>query len=259
MSRPRSYRTEGVVLKSTTSGEAGLLLTFYTRDHGKLKAVVSGARKPTSKLAGHLQLLNRVEMEMGSARSSGIDAVSQAQVAESFPGLNASLPGVSRGIYLAELVDGFGAEGSPNIELYSLLLDALRTLDSSPEEEFVLRHFELHLLRCSGFMPELYRCVECGVELAPGDHRFSPELGGTVCTRCNPHGVRMMHLSLQAIKVLRFFERCQPSEAIKLRVPPTLREELQGLLLAALKYWLDKEIQSKSFMEHLERFAKTGV
>jgi len=260
-------------------GEGGLIVTLYTRNTGKLRAVVRGVRKPTSKMVGHLEPLNRVELALASPRPEGIDTITQAQILEGFSSLKASLEAVSRGIYLAELVDGFGAEGSANPELYSLMLDTLRFLNvkvgsreteesiadmpatTNPhlETELALRYFELHLLKCSGFMPELYRCVECREELSPGKHLFSPEAGGTLCPRCHPTGARIMRLSLQALKVLRFLDRTYLAELPNLHIDRSLGEELKTLLSATLKYWLDKEVQSQKFMEHLENSRKSGV
>ena len=252
MARPRSYRSQALVLKSAPMGEAGLLVTLYTKDAGKLKAVVQGARKPTSKMVGHLEPLNMVELFLVRSRPGGIDTITQAQILESFPSLKSSLDAVSRGIYLAELVDGFGAEGSTNQELYSLLADALQFLNDSPDTELTLRYFELHLLKCSGFMPQLYRCVECREELFPEKHLFSPDLGGTLCLKCTPSGARIMRLSVQTLKVLRFIDRASLPEFSRLRIDAGLAADLKNLLSVTLKYWLDKEIHSKTFIEHLE-------
>lgn len=253
MTRPRTYRSEGVVLKSSPFGEAAAMVTLYSTGSGKLRAVVRGAHKPTSKLVGHLELLNRVELALASPRLGGIHTVTQAQVLEGFSSLKANLESVSRGLYLTELVDGYGTEGSANRELYSLLLDTLRALnEDSINGDSALRYFELHLLKCSGFMPELYRCVECGDELSPGRHRFSPQVGGALCMRCTPADVRVMGLSVQALKVLRHIHRVSLEDLASLHIPRSLAEELKNLLAACLKYWLDKEIRSTRFMDHLE-------
>ena len=259
MARPRSYRSEGLVLKSAHMGEAGLIVTVFTRDAGKLRAVAHGVRKPTSKMVGHLEPLNRVEMSLARSRPGGMDTITQVQVLEPFAHLKADLEAFSKGIYLAELVEGFGSEGSSNPELYSLLVHTLRFLNESAEVELALRYFELHLLKTSGFMPQLYRCVECGEVLIPGQHLFTVELGGTLCPRCTPPAGRITHLSVQALKVLRYLERTSLCEVSKLRVHTDLEEELKHLMAVSLRYWLDKEVQSREFMEHLQRSQKTGV
>ena len=259
MARPRTYRSEALVLKSAPLGEAGLMVTLYTRAAGKVRAAARGILRPTSKRVGHLEPLNRVEMVLAYSRSGGMETVAQVQVLESFGSLKASLAGVSKGIYLAELVDGFGTEGNANQEMYSLLVDILRIINDSPESELALRYFELHLLKCSGFMPELHRCVECKEGLAPGKHLFSPEVGGTLCPSCTPSGARIIGLSLQALKVLRFLDRGSLPELTSLLVQKDLQEELANVLSVTLRYWLDREIRSKTFLEHLQKREQIGV
>jgi len=230
MARPRVYRSEALVLKSAPYGEAGLIVTLYARDAGKLTAIAYGARKPNSKKVGHLEPLTRVELALARTRLGGIDTITQAQILESFSDLKSSLESISKGIYLAELVDGFGAEGSSNPQLYSILVDALRFLDVSPGVDLALRYFELNVLKYSGFMPELYRCVWCQRQLSPTQHLFSPGAGGTLCVQCTPTDARIMPLSVQALKVLRFLDRVSMAELPTLHIPTGLQDELKNLL-----------------------------
>ena len=71
MARPRTYRSEALVLKSAPLGEAGLMVSFYTRASGKVRAAARGILRPTSKRVGHLEPLNRVEMVLAHSRSGG--------------------------------------------------------------------------------------------------------------------------------------------------------------------------------------------
>ena len=259
MAKPRTYRREAVVLKSTPSVGSDLIVTVYTKEEGKLRGVVRGVRKPTSRMVGHLEPLNRVELALASSGRGGLDTVTQAQMLEGFPGVKANLEALARGIYVAELVDGFGVESGPNTRLYSLLVDTLHFLDESPQVDLGLRYFELSLLECSGFMPELYACVQCRTEIIPGEHSFSPEVGGILCSECRPPGIRIMGLSVQAVKVLRFLSRASLPELSSLVIHKNLHTELENLLSVSLRYWLDREIRSKTFMRHLENFRDTGL
>ena len=249
MAPPRTYRCEAVILSYTPLGEADLLVTMYTRDQGKVRAVGKGARRSTSKLVGHLEPLTVVKMSLANGRS--MDVISQAEVIQSFSDLKEDLTGISKGLYLAEMVDGFGAEDSPNPGLYQLMIDTLTVLQADPELDMPLRFFEFHLLQVSGLMPELYNCVECRAELEPDAHRFSPNVGGTLCLECNPEDAHLRPLSLRALKVLRLMDRSGILEASKLNIDSSLAEELKSLLSTTVSYWLGKEIRSNSFLERL--------
>ena len=249
MAPPRTYRCEAIILSYTPLGEADLLVTMFTRDQGKVRAVGKGARRSTSKLVGHLEPLTVVNMSMAHGRS--MDIISQAEVIQSFSSLKEDLMAITKGLYLSEMVDGFGAEASANPELFRLLLDTLRAVETNPASDMPLRFFEFHLLQVSGLMPELYHCVECRQELEPDAHRFSPNVGGTLCLDCNPDDAHLRPLSLRALKVLRLLDRSGIAEACRISLDDSLAAELKSLLFATVGYWLGKEIRSNSFLEHL--------
>jgi len=54
--RERLYRTEAVILRRSDIGEADRLLTCYTPTRGKIRVIAKGARKITSRKAGHIEL-----------------------------------------------------------------------------------------------------------------------------------------------------------------------------------------------------------
>ena len=249
MAAPKSFRSQGIVLESKPLGEADLMVTLLTSDEGKLRAVARGARKTTSKLVGHLEPLNRVDMSV--ARGKEFQYVSQAQVLENFLPLKTGLGGVTRGLYMAELASWYAVEEAPGSRIHDLLLDGLRFLPECKNPDIVLRCFEMQMLKVSGFMPELYCCVDCGEELSPQGHQFSPALGGTLCDRCRPSGVAVRPMSLDALKVLRFLANTTMPEADRLRLENELAEEVSRLLSLLLSYWPDHEIRSRRFMDHV--------
>ncbi len=257
MAPPRTYQCEALTLKKATFGEADLMVTLYTREYGKLRAVAKGARRSTSKLVGHLEPLTQLRLALAKGRN--LDIITQAQVLESFTPLKENLEAVSQGLYVAELTDGFGAEDNPNAPLYRLALETLHSLEQNPGNEIPLRYFELHLLRVSGLMPELQICVECGRDLEPEGHRFSPNVGGALCPECNPSDANVRPLSLRALKVLRSMQRGRLAEVTRLNLDIDLAQELKSLLGTSIAFWLGKEIRSNSFIEQLLRESKSGV
>jgi len=91
MPAPRSYHCEGLTLKKSTLGEADLLITLFTREQGKVRAVARGARRSTSKLVGHLEPLTQGRFSMSTGKS--LDYINQVQIIESFAGIKGDLEG----------------------------------------------------------------------------------------------------------------------------------------------------------------------
>ena len=129
-------------------------------------------------------------------------------------------------------------------------------------------HFAFHVLRVTGYMPELQQCVACSNTVQPNEHLFSPGLGGVVCLSCakdgdpaGPHeraGAPLLALSLNALKVMRYF-RDNPYESVQsLNVDGELAEELQGVLGVYIHYHLEREVRSATFLAGLSRLLPAG-
>ena len=163
MTSPRTYRALGLTLRRSPVREADLLSVIYTREHGKLELLARGAQRLTSKLMGHLEPLTLVRVSVARGRS--MDHVTEAEVVEAFPAVKNGYQNSARGLYVAELIDGFSALSVANAELFSLAVQTLYALGAARDPDLALRYFDLQLLGLSGFLPELYNCVECGEDL----------------------------------------------------------------------------------------------
>lgn len=248
MARPRTYKTEGIILRQTPLGEADRILTIYTPDDGKVRAVAKGVRRPKSRLRGHLELLNHASISIAHGRN--LDVVGEAEVIRSFRELKADLGRVSIGMYLAELVDGFAVENASSPETYQLLMDGLDWLCRAANAELLVRHFEVWLLDVSGYRPEVVACVGCRAELEPGDHLFACASGGALCPSCRVDSDEaLIPLSLRAMKVLRFLQR-QPDygQVDGLKVGRGELRELERLLRAYVRHIVERDLKSAEFM-----------
>ena len=252
--RPRLYKTEGIVLKSVPVGEADRMVTLYTRDMGKLRAAARGVRRPRSRLGGHLDALNRVSLSL--ARGRNRDVITGADALETFRPLKSDLERLAYGLYVAELVDAITPEESPGYPVYVLVVDALQSLATTENARILLHAFELRLLDYSGFLPELHRCVQCRREPAPHAHRFAPEAGGLLCNDCYTTRGPVMPLSVNALKVLRFLERQDIAAVQRLQVPEDLDREMTTLLAASLHHVLEREVRSAAFIHHLRQLRR---
>ena len=253
MTSIRTYRATGLTLRRSPVREADLLSVMYTREHGKLELLARGAQRLTSRLMGHLEPLTLLRVSI--ARGRTMDQVTEAEVVDAFPAVKSGYENSARGLYVAELVDGFSALSAANTELFDLAVQTLEAVGAATNADLALRYFDLQLLRLSGFMPELYNCVECGAELEPDQHRFAIGAGGALCTDCGPADVVVRPLSLPALKLLRLLHRTESIGALPaLAVPAQLEREVRETLAATLQYWLDRKVRSQEFLE----IAKSG-
>lgn len=251
MPRLRVYKTEAIVLKAGALGEADRLLTLYTPYLGKIKALAKGVRRPKSKLGGHLELLSYSTMMLAQGRN--LDIVSQSQTLEAFLPLRQDLWRIGCALYAAELVDRFTPERVEDYPLYKLLLDTLRRLAQGRRTEITLRYFEIQLLERLGYRPQLERCLRCSSPLRPIANFFSASAGGVLCPACSPSEPVVRPLSLGALKVMRLLQKEDYAAASRVRLPPQISLELEGLLREYIRYLLEGEVRSLAFLDRLRR------
>jgi len=249
MKPPKTYRTEAVVLKKTRFREADSIVTLYTPHLGKIRAVAKGAIRPKSKLRGHVEPLIHSQIQL--TQGQNLETVTQGEIIEGFLPLRNDLLATSFAVYVADLTERFSPDGQANYPLFRLLLDTLRQLCKPYNDKVLPLYFELHLLGCAGYRPELHKCVSCNSLIKPTTNFFSITDGGVVCPLCREHGQVLRSLSLDTLKVLRFLQHNDYFTAQRLRITPELSHVLQPLLHGYINYILEREVKSRVWLDRL--------
>ncbi|MCX2727334.1 DNA repair protein RecO [Thermomicrobium sp. 4228-Ro] len=249
--RIRLFRVEALVLRRRDLGEADRILTLFTREVGKIRAVAKGVRRPQSRLAGHLDLFARTNVLL--ARGRELDIVTQAQLVESYAGLRQDPWRVGWAGYLADLTDRATAEGDPQPSLYDLLAESFRLLTSRRDPFPIVRRFEMRLLVLLGYQPELFVCPRCGKRLVPGRLAYVPDLGGVVCGACVTEASSEIPLSVGAVKALRLL-LADRWEALEQRaLSQQLRSQIETTIQAALRAHVPGPLPSAEVAAVLDR------
>lgn len=257
------YKTEGIVLKGMPLGDRDRIVSLYTQDYGRLRLVARGVRKVSSKISGHLDTFNRVGITLSSGNTMGV--ITGGEVIESFNGLKNDLKTTARAFYLAELIDDFVVDESPNKLLYSLGIATLRALDSlsqllSKAEkidatewdlELIMRCFEIKLLICSGYSPELRICVVCNKPLIEESNGYSVGLGGIVGAACSLKTKSIRPISVPAIKTLRFLSETKIENLNRLRTSPALMDETQGFLQSFVQNIIERKVSASHLIDSI--------
>jgi len=253
MDRERLYRTEAIILKRSDWGEADRLLTVYTIDRGKLRWLAKGARKLTSRKAGHIELFTHSRFLI--ARGRNLDIVTQAETVDAFRPLREDLFRTSYAYYVAELVDRFTEEADAQPGVFRLLRETLTRLCEPGDLRLAVRYHELALLTLAGYQPQLFLCTLCTTPVQPEINSFSPVSGGVVCPGCaeqeTSHGARP--LSLNALKVLRFLQTREWPLCQNLRLSEAVHQEVEAVLQRYIFYVLERRLKSVEFLRTVRR------
>jgi len=260
MTHERVFRSEAIVLSRTDFGEADRLLVLFTPRHGKLRAIAKGARKPTTRKSGHVELYARTDLLLHRGRDLLI--ISQAEMTEAYLPLREDLTRTAYASYCVELLDRFTTDedDSESAPLFGLLDATLRRICTDSDQRLIARFYELRLLDIVGFRPDLARCSVCGEPVTPRDQFFSPVGGGIVCPECElarrrgegeTAGGSLLPVSQAALHALRALQREAWERVAELRLAGPLHAELERLMLAYLVTLLERRLQSVDFIRRL--------
>ena len=180
----RTYKTEGIVLRSLRYSEADRILHLYTRDRGRIGAIAKGVRKTTSRFGARLEPLSHVELMLHEG-SGELQTVTGADLVASHEATRGSAYRLGAGLIGAEAMLRLFGEPEANARAFGALtryldlLDGAPGRDGRPELDPLALSFQLKLLWLSGYLPHVTTCVECGA--AAGLVGFSARAGGAVC------------------------------------------------------------------------------
>jgi len=246
----RSFRLDAVVIRHSDYGEADRLLTLYSRQHGKLRAIAKGARKVTSRKAGHLEPFTHVTLQL--ARGHELPIVTQAETVQAYLPLRGDLILTGQASYVLELLDRFTYQDeSANPALFRLLTETLSRLASRADPWLVIRYYEMRLLDYLGFRPQLFQCANCGREILAENQYFSFSAGGVICPRCGRGLPNLIPISVGTLKYFRHFQRSSFSEAARARPSPEVQQESESLMQGYFTYLLERELNTPGFLKKM--------
>jgi DNA repair protein RecO (recombination protein O) len=249
-SKFRSLRVDAVVLRHSDLGEADRLLTLYTRQLGKARAVAKGARKIASRKAGHIEPFTHVRLQLAKGRDMYI--VTQADTVDAYLPLRDDLVLTSQAAYVMELLDRFTYEDeTDNSAIFRLLTDTLSRLASRLDPWLVIRYYEIRLLDHLGFRPQLFECANCGREVKAEDQFFSFSAGGVICPRCGRGLPNLHEVSVDTLKYLRHFQRSGFGEASRARPSLEVQIEAESLMQGYFTYLLERELNTPGFLRKI--------
>jgi DNA repair protein RecO (recombination protein O) len=252
MAEPRSFRVEAVVLRHSDWGEADRLLTLYTRERGKVRALAKGARKIRSRKAGHLEPFTRVTLQL--ARGHDLLIVTQAETLDAYLAIHENLIKTSYAAYAVELLDRFTYEEDiENFRIFRLLTETMARLVQDDDPWLALRFYEVQLLDLLGYRPHLTECANCSKLIKAEDQFFSAAQGGTLCPACGMGLPGMWSVSMEALKYLRHFQRSDYTGAQRARPTLEVRNEVEALVQKYVTYLLERELNSPGFIKQIKR------
>jgi DNA repair protein RecO (recombination protein O) len=240
--RQRIYRSQAIVIGRLDLGETDRILTLFSRDRGKFRAVAKGIRRPTSKLGPSLEYFTHCELILNRGRN--LDIITSVDVINRFLPLQTDVTRLGNASHLVELTNRLTEEEQELPAVFDLLVSSLHQLTETEASHVVARYFELAVLSLLGFRIELYQCTGCGEVIREETNYLSARSGGMLCPACRLDDSSARPMSVSAQKFVRTLDRYGLESALKLTLPQRTASEVEAALTGHVRAIAERDLSS---------------
>jgi len=182
--------SEAVVLRTWPVHEADLIVSFFTRDYGRLRGVAKAALKSRKRFGGALEPMTLARAWFAERPRQELVRLDQLEIVRS--PLSAPVDHSRMAVlsFYAEVLDEALPERDPQDAVFRLLVSVLeQTAAVEPEDGdsparqpwMALTYFSLWMTRLMGLLPDTSRCMVCGEPLHGAEVSFSGYADGLFC------------------------------------------------------------------------------
>jgi DNA repair protein RecO (recombination protein O) len=224
-------KTTAITLKSRKWGDADRIVTFYTKQLGKIRAVARGARRLKSRMGAALEPLTICDLNLFEKSGDSLYRVSQVDLVEPFVRFREDLTLMAAAARMVNVVGAVTPDGDPDPQLFDTLDQGLRSLTESNDPALTALLFQIRLLGLTGFRPQTDHCAACGRARVIQEPQFSPASGGLVCTVCaSRQRFPCLPLSRGSLAFLQQALRLSPAMLTRLKAAGQVRCEVEDAI-----------------------------
>jgi DNA repair protein RecO (recombination protein O) len=172
--------SEAVVLRTWPLREADLIVSFFTRDYGRVKGVAKAALKSRKRFGGALEPMTLARAWFAERPRQELVRLDQLEILRS--PLSAPVDHARMAVlsFYAEVIDEAMPEHDPQETVFRLLVSVLE--QTTREQPWMpLTYFSLWMTRLMGLLPDIGRCIVCGEGLHAEEVSFSSYTDGLFC------------------------------------------------------------------------------
>jgi DNA repair protein RecO (recombination protein O) len=176
---------EAIVLRTWPFHEADLLVSLFTREQGKVKGVARHAMRSRKRFGGALEPMTHVRASYAEKPRQELVRLDAFEILSSPMSRPVDYARTAALQLVAEVLEEAMPEGAPEDAVFRLALAVLDELEVG-RVWMPVTYFALWMNRLMGWMPELGRCVACGLVLdsrdgGGGTAWYSEAMDGLTC------------------------------------------------------------------------------
>ena len=240
-------KTAAIVIKTQPFRSSSLIITFFSKEYGKIRGLAKGVRLERETRGALYELFSHLEIVYYEKTRSDLHLVSEAFLLDSYDAIRLRLESITYASYFAELVEELTEIQDPHPKIFELLDFSYQYLASLPGQRLA-RLFEIKLLNEIGWLPYLEGCLICRKPI-PEKGFFSARQGALLCAACAKSQPDALPLGRESLATMRYYIQNDLSQSIKWALSKPSEMELERLMNRFFLERLNKPLKSRSFLE----------
>jgi DNA repair protein RecO (recombination protein O) len=180
------HQSDAIILKTYPLGEADRIVSFFSRDFGKIRGVANGARRMKNRFGVSLEPMAHSRIMFFEKENHDLVRIQSADLLDSPMKLFQDYDRAVFVGHIVELMDRFLPEREPQDTVFRLVRMTARALEQGCPIEFASCYFDIWMLRLAGVFPNLFTCSACSRQLQIEEERFlAPGLQAVICNSCD--------------------------------------------------------------------------
>ena len=146
--------SEAFTLRTYPFKEADLIVSFFTRDQGKMRGIARRARRPKSNFGSGLERLSQVNVHYYQREGMELVKLDSCELIHSQFGLASNYAAGVALDFFSEVTEQLLPAAEPNEKYFRLMMAVLEHLRAEPEKGLwaAVTYFSLWAVRLSGFL-----------------------------------------------------------------------------------------------------------
>lgn len=240
-------KTEAVVLKREEFRETSLILTFFTRDFGKIKGLAKGVRVSQSKWGSNFSTCS-YNLILFYPRKT-LSLITEAELVKDFVEDFSSMEKNILANYFLELLDSVMPLEDKNEKVFNFLIKILSALIKEVDILKLLYIFEIKILQLIGFSPQVNLCVYCKKHIIK-DSFFTYRWGGLLCRTCTSQDKETFPVRRGTLSTINYILKAPEGLILSsLRMDRLIKNEIGLILNNFLPYHLENLPRSYELVE----------
>ncbi len=241
---------EAIVLRTWPVHEADQIVSLFTREYGKIKGMAKSAARSRRRFGGALEPMTYVRAHYAEKPTQELVRLDSFEILHSPLAEPVDYARAAALAFFSEVLEQTLPDHDPHDAVFRLLLSVL---DQTRVDHIwmPITYFALWTTRLLGWLPDLGRCLFCGVSLTGQPAYFHFFSDGLVCIEHRQQGEQGAALTtdsqLLAVRIFR-----SPASALAAEAWPRTRgADLRRFAIQSLERHLERKLRTVAALSRL--------